>query len=56
MYAVCAVYTFVHHMNLAECVHMLYVQCALCVTYAVYEVCAAAYGIYILRSPYMEYV
>ena len=27
---------------------MLYVQYALCVTYAVYEVCAAAYGIYIV--------
>jgi hypothetical protein len=48
IYAVCAVYAFVHYMNLAVRVHMLYVQYALCVTYAVYEVCAAAYGIYIV--------
>ena len=48
IYAVCAVYAFVHYMNLAVRVHMLYVQYALCVTYAAYEVCAAAYGIYIV--------
>ena len=29
---------------------MLYVEYALCVTYAVYEVCAAAYGIYMVSA------
>ena len=62
IYAVCAVYAFVHYMNLAVRVHMLCVQYALCVTYAVYEVCSVAYGIYIyiyiyiLCSPYMQYM
>ena len=57
IYAVCAVYAFVHYMNLA--VPAIYVVCSACIVHVVcaaYAIYAAAYGRHIVRAMHAVYV